>query len=156
MEVWFFSRFSNQKVKWYYFASYILIIYLLASIEISIRAAFPLSTLIELGTLFLFGWLALKCAPAMSATAAILSICIMQVVNGIFQSLLSLLLTVLFPYTMVLTTISGLFVMITVFFSYRLVLTWLKDRKVPMLRYILILMMPILFVLLVMQHVFSV
>jgi sensor histidine kinase YesM len=156
MEVWFFSRFSNQKIKWYYFASYILIIYLLASIEISIRAAFPLSTLMELGALFLFGWLALKCAPAMSATAAILAICIMQVVNGIFQSLLSLLLTVLFPYTMVLTTISGLFVMITVFFSYRLVLTWLKDRKVPMLRYILILMLPILFVLLVMQHVFSV
>ena len=156
MEVWFFSKFSNQKVKWYYFASYILIIYLLASIEISIRAAFPLSTLMELGALFLFGWLALKCAPAMSATAAILAICIMQVVNGIFQSLLSLLLTVLFPYTMVLTTISGLFVMITVFFSYRLVLTWLKDRKVPMLRYILILMLPILFVLLVMQHVFSV
>lgn len=79
MEVWFFSRFSNQKVKWYYFVSYILIIYLLASIEISIRAAFPLSTLMELAALFLFGWLALKCAPAMSATAAILAICIMQV-----------------------------------------------------------------------------
>ncbi|WP_349674787.1 GHKL domain-containing protein [Lacrimispora sp.] len=156
MEVWFFSRFSNQKVKWYSFASYILILYLLSSIEIFIRAPFPLSTLMELGTFFLFGWLVLKCAPAMSATAAILAICIMQVVNGIVQSLLSIILKVLFPYTMVLTTISGLFVMIIVFFSYRLVLTWLQDRKVPMQRYILILMLPILFVLLVMQHVFAV
>nr|WP_314465657.1 GHKL domain-containing protein [uncultured Clostridium sp.] len=155
LEIWFFCRFTIRIVKWYHYAGYILVIYLLAAIELFTRAAFPVSTLLELGALFLFGWLALKCPPASSAAAAILAICIMQVVNGIFQSLLNIILTILFPYTLVLTVISGLFVMAAVFFSYQLALKWLKNGKVPMLRYILILMLPILFVLLVMQHVFA-
>ncbi|WP_166432489.1 sensor histidine kinase [Lacrimispora amygdalina] len=45
--------------------------------------------------------------------------------------------------------------MAAVFFSYQLALKWLKDRKAPMLRYMLILLLPILFVLLVMQQVFT-
>lgn len=155
LEIWFFGRFTNRIVKWYHYAGYILVIYLLAAIELFTRAAFPVSTLLELGALFLFGWLALKCPTASSAAAAILAICIMQVVNGIFQSLLNIILTILFPYTLVFTVINGLFVMAAVFFSYQLALKWLKDGKVPMLRYIIILMLPILFVLLVMQHVFA-
>ncbi|MDF2887838.1 MAG: putative two-component histidine kinase [Lacrimispora sp.] len=155
LEIWFFGRFTVQIVKWYHYAGYVLVIYLLAAIEIITRTAFPISTLLELGAFFLFGWLVIKCPPAMSGTAAILAICIMQVVNGIFQSLLCIVLTILFPHTMALTVISGLLVMAAVFFSYQLVLKWLKDRNAPMLRYILILILPILFVLLVMQHVFA-
>lgn len=155
LEIWFFGRFTVQIVKWYHYVGYILLIYLLSAIELFTRSAFPVSTLLELGTLFLFGWLAFKCPPSSSASAAILSICIMQVVNGIFQSLLNIVLTLLFPYTMVLTVISSLLVMAAVFFSYQLALKWLKDRKAPMLRYMLILLLPIFFVLLVMQQVFT-
>ncbi len=155
LEIWFLGRFTIRIVKWYHYAGYILVIYLVAAMELFTRASFPVSTLLELGALFLFGWLALKCPPATSAAAAILAICIMQVVNGIFQSLLNIFLTILFPYTLVLTGINGVFVMTAVFFSYQLALKWLKDGKVPMLRYFLILMLPIFFVLLVMQHVFA-
>lgn len=155
LEIWFLGRFTIRIVKWYHYAGYILVIYLLAAIELFTRAAFPASTLLELVALFLFGWLALKSPPASSASSAILAICIMQVVNGIFQTLLNIALTLLFPYATVLTVISSLFVMAAVFFSYQLALKWLKDRKLPMLRYILILLLPILFVLLVMQQVFA-
>lgn len=55
LEIWFFGRFTVQIVKWYHYVGYILLIYLLSAIELFTRSAFPVSTLLELGTLFLFG-----------------------------------------------------------------------------------------------------
>lgn len=154
LEISFFSRFTNRPLKWHHYSSYVFAIYSLAVIEMNLHASFPMATIWELSTLFFFGYLVLKCPPTLSAITAILAISIMQVLNGIFQSLLSIVFTILLPYTVAIVMISALLVMVAVLFSYRLVLKWLDGRKVLMLRYVLILLLPVLFVLLVTQYVF--
>ncbi|QIB70333.1 GHKL domain-containing protein [Aminipila butyrica] len=155
LEISFFSKFTSCTATWCHHAGYVLIIYSLAVTEMHFQFSFPMATAFELAALFLFGWLVLKCQPALSAITTVLAICIMQVSNGIFQSLLSIVFTTLFSYTSILMAASGLSVMVVVFFSYRLVLTWLNGRRIFLLQYVLVLLLPIFFVLLVMQHVFA-
>jgi len=117
------------------------------------RVSFPAATVLELAVLFGFGCIVLKCSPTLSAITTILTISIMQVLNGIFHSIFNIASTFL-VYTPVLLSVCVLLTMVTAFFSYRYIANSFSVGKMPMSRYVLILLIPILFILLVIQHIF--
>lgn len=157
LELSFFTRFVNQAVKWYHYFIYVLMIYFICAVEIRMRVSFPVATVLEFGALWGFGYLILKCSPVLSAITTILTITIMQVVNGIFQSLASILCSFVFTHAKLITfilLISSLLAVATTFLSYGYVIKSFCSKKTSMNQYVMILLIPILFVLLVVQHIF--
>lgn len=154
LEITFFGRFIDQGLKWVHYFVYVGMMYFMYAVEIQLRVSFPTATILESIALFGFGCLILKCTPVLSAITTILTISIMQVVNGIFQSLFSIINMYFLPYVNSLLLIGNLLTMITAFFSYRYVVKSFNVSKMPANRYVLILLFPILFVLLVVQYVF--
>ncbi|MHA6530032.1 sensor histidine kinase [Paenibacillus sp. BAC0078] len=150
LEINFFGKFINKSLKWVHYFTYVLMMYFLYATEIQLRVSFPNSTILELAALFGFGCLILRCTPALSAITAILTISMMQVVNGIFQSLSSIIYA-FSPYMNAVLLICNL---LAITFCYRYVVKSFDLRKTPMNPYVLILLLPILFVLLVVQYVF--
>lgn len=158
LELYFFRKLIKQVLKWYHYLSYLFMMYFIYAIEIQMHASFSMATILELSALFGFG-IIIKCAPSLSLIATILTITIMQVINGIFQSLASITYPLVFPHSAFVSLIlllSTLLALVTIFFSYRNVAKLFHFKQSPMNRYVLILMLPILFVLLVIQHVFGI
>ncbi|MHC1722121.1 MAG: sensor histidine kinase [Aminipila sp.] len=156
-ELGFFSRFINQAIKWYHYFIYVVMIYLICFVEIQIRVTFTVATVLELGALWGFGYFVLKCSPVLSAITTILTITIMQVVNGIFQSFASILCSFGFiqsKFIPFILLMSSILAMVTTFFSYRYVIKSFCVKETSMNQYVMILLIPILFVLLVVQHIF--
>ncbi|BAK97554.1 putative two-component histidine kinase [Oscillibacter valericigenes Sjm18-20] len=152
LEMYFFGKFVRQPLKWYHYAAYILTMYFIYGAEIQMRVLFPVSTLLELTVLFIFGCLILKCSPILSAITTILTISVMQVLNGIFQSIINLACTFLF-YPHILVPVCVILTLVAAFFSYRYIAK-LFSKKAPINWYMLNLLLPILFILLVIQHIF--
>lgn len=155
LEINFFGKFVKQTLKWYHYAAYIFTMYVIYASEIQMRVSFPVATFLELAVLFGFGCLILKCSPTLSAITTILTISIMQVLNGIFQSIFNVSCAFLF-FTPALLYVSVVLTMITAFFSYQYITKSFSALKTPMNRYVLILLLPILFILLVIQHFFMI
>lgn len=153
LEIGFFGKFVKQPLKWHHYAVYIFTMYFIYWTEIQMRVSFPVATVFELAVLFGFGCLILKCSPTLSAITTILTISTMQVLNGIFQSIFNIACTFLL-YTPILLSVCVLLTMVTAFFSYRYIAKSFSARKTPMNWYVLILLLPILFILLVIQHIF--
>lgn len=153
LEIDFFGKFVKQPLKWNHYAVYIFTMYFIYGAEIQMRVSFPVATVLELAVLFGFGCLILKCSPTLSAITTILTISIMQVLNGIFQSIFNIACTFSF-YSPVILSVCVLLTMITAFFSYRYIAKSFSSTKTPMNWYVLILLLPILFILLVIQHIF--
>lgn len=157
LELFFFGRFVDQILKWYQYMGYIMMMYLIYWAEIKMRVSFPTATALESIALFGFGCLILKCSPILSALTTILTITIMQVVNGIFHSFSNIICTT-FPqvkYVSIFFPISGLLAIATAFLTYQYVLKLFYVKKAPMIQYVLILLFPILFVLFVVQYIFN-
>nr|WP_315020301.1 GHKL domain-containing protein [uncultured Aminipila sp.] len=157
LEMAFFSRFVNQTIRWYHYFMYVVMIYLICAVEIQMRVPFTVATVLELAALWGFGCLILKCSPVLSAITTILTITIMQVVNGIFKSLASIICSFGFINAKSITfilLISSLLAIATTFFSYKYVIKSYCIKKTYMNQYVMILLIPIVFVLLVVQHIF--
>jgi sensor histidine kinase YesM len=117
-----------------------------------------MATVLESAVLFGFG-LIMNCAPTRSVIATILTITIMQVINGTFQSMASIICPLVFQHSGFVTLIllmTTLLALVAIFLSYRNVAKFFYITKSPMNRYILILLLPIVFVLLVVQHIFGI
>lgn len=157
LEMTFFSRFVNLPVKWYQYFIYVVMMYFICAVEIQMRMPFTLATVLELAVLWGFGCFVLKCSPVSSAITTILTITIMQVVNGIFQSLSSIFCSFVFIHAAVVTyiiLISSILSIVATFLSYRYFVKSFCVKKTAMNQYVMILLIPILFVLLVVQHIF--
>ncbi|GAB6109122.1 sensor histidine kinase [Fusibacter bizertensis] len=154
LELFFFGKFVRQSLKRYHYVFYVLIMYFIFTIEVQLRVAFPIATILELTALWGYGYLALKCSPSLSAITAILAISIMQVVNGIFQSLGSILCTITFPHVTPVLVVCSLLTMLTAYFSYKYVVKVFSIKDKLSTRYIALLLMPMFFILLVIQHIF--
>lgn len=157
LELNFFSRFVNQAVRQYHYVIYIVIIYFICAVEIHMRTSFTVATILELAVLWGFGVLILKCSSVLSAITTILTITIMQVVNGIFQSLASITCSFGFVNAKLVTyilLISSILSIVTIFLSYRYFIKSFCFKQTSMNQYVIILLIPILFVLLVVQHIF--
>ncbi|WP_194701341.1 sensor histidine kinase [Fusibacter ferrireducens] len=113
-----------------------------------------MATILELLVLLGYGYLVLKCPLALTAVTAILAISIMQVVNGIFQSIGSILCEAAFPHVTLVLVICSLMALAVIYFSYRYVIKTFRIRQSISTHYIGLLLLPILFILLVIQHIF--
>lgn len=157
LEIGFFSRFIKQKLDWYYYLLYLVIMYFIYAVEIQLKVPFTVATVLETVLLMGFGYLVLKCPPVISAVTTVLTITIMQVVNGIFQSLSSILCTHAShngKVVAVILIINSLLAMVAVLLTYKYVLKYFYIKNTLINRYILILLLPVLFILLVVQHIF--
>ncbi len=154
LELLFFSKFSQNVLKPYHYIFYVFTMYFVCALEIIFRVSFPVATLLELLILLGYGYLVLKCPPALSAVTAIIAISIMQVVNGIFQSIGSLLCEATFPHVTLVLVLCSLMTLLVIYFSYQYVIRTFKIRQNISTRYIGLLLLPILFILLVLQQIF--
>jgi sensor histidine kinase YesM len=120
--------------------------------------SFIFSTALELFVLFLFGWLIMKCRPLLSGITAILAITIMQIINGLFQSLTHIVVSWAFPLGCFGDLILGALALgsvISVFFAYRYTFKSFYSRKMALTQQVLVLLLPTFFILLILQFIIS-
>lgn len=154
LELFFFGKFIRNPLKCYHYLLYVLGMYLVYALEVHFRFSFPIATILELTVLFGYGWLILKAPLSLSAITAILTISSVQVVVGIFQSLGSILYEIAYPHMTLAMVICNLMSLLAVYFTFRYVIQTFSIREHLTTRYITLLLLPILFILLVIQHIF--
>ena len=153
LEINFFGRLNQVKLKKWHYISYIVMMYILYGLEIQIRASFLITTLMEIVALWIFGRYVLKQNWLYSAIGTVLAITSMQIINGIFQSINDLLIAHHMMWITPLLTMLGI---IVIWKTYQCVLKAFNDRQPPMTKYVLILLLPTFFILLVIQYMIGV
>lgn len=119
---------------------------------------FVFTTAIEVLALFLFGCIILRCKPWLASVTAILTITIMQIINGLFQTLTHMIygwgislgfFGKLFLAALALTSV------ILIFGAYWYTIRSFYNRKNVLTQQVLILLLPTLFILLILQFIIS-
>lgn len=158
LELYFFGKFTDRPLKWYCYFIYLILMYLIYGLEIQLRLSFLFSTALELLILFLSGCLIAKCRPLLSGITTILAITIMQVINGMFQSLANIVrsATLSSPFLAdLLFPVLALYSIWAVYSAYRYTFKAFCRRKPALTQQVLVLLLPALFILLIVQFMIS-
>jgi sensor histidine kinase YesM len=157
-ELYFFGTFAHVPLKQHHYVFYTALMYVTYGLEIYVRMSFFFTTAIEVLVLFSFGCLILRCRPWLSGITAILTITIMQIINGLFQTLTHIIYDRGVPLGMyggLLLAAISLTSVISVFIAYRYTIKSFYGRKIALTQQVLILLLPTLFILLILQFIIS-
>lgn len=148
LEICFAGRFTGKKLHWYQCILYIILMFIVYEMEIYIGVSFPMATIMELAALFITETLILKTPKGLSLLTTIITITIIQVVNGIFQCLSRAM-----ALQGLLNWICALAALVCIYVIFKAVLKALVINKSTITKYEFILFLPTLFILLVVQYV---
>lgn len=157
-ELYFFGTFTHVPLKKHHYVFYTALMYIIYGLEIYVKMSFIFTTAIEVLALFSFGCLILRCRPWLSGITAILAITIMQIINGLFQTMTQIVYGWGVPlgnFEKLLLTAFSLTSVISVFIAYRYTIKSFYGRKIALTQQVLILLLPTLFILLILQFIIS-
>lgn len=158
LELHFLGKFTDRPLRWLCYFFYLILMYLIYGLEIQLKMSFIFSTALELLVLFLSGCLIAKCRPVLSGITAILAITIMQVINGMFQSLANIIRTAALPnafFAGLLLPVLALSSVGAVYFAYCFTLKAFLSRKMALTQQALVLLLPVFFILMIVQFMIS-
>ncbi len=152
--LWFFSRFLHGKARFRHYLGYLLISGALYVLEVYFRSSFVVSLMLEIGILCLIGITLYDSAFSASVSAAVLTVSILVLSNGVMNPVMHFLGPV------VIRINSGLLPVMSMVVSFlSILLTWLSYRVILRKfhtisnRYLAVFFIPILLLLLMERYI---
>ena len=151
---YFFSRFLRRKARFYYYFIYMMVSGVRYALEMNLQLNFAISLILEMGILWLIGIAVYKCTFSTAASAAVLTVCIPILSNGVMNPLTHFLGPVVMQLNRNLLPMMGMVVsLLSVLLGCLSYWIILKNFQAIPNRYLAVFFIPILLLLMMEQYI---